>query len=305
MTAGVAAAMKGAAGLLVDGLTPDQRRLGLLALDDETQRTSWHYTPRHPRRGLRLADLTHTQAKAVGWLVASGLSLGAFATVQTIVNLENVLDEIEERRRSHQRDPGLYRMSLFGSPADDVWGWRFEGHHISLHFTVAGDEVAFQPLFLGANPARVADQAPLRLEEDLGRALAAAAPAAVYDGIAPDDILTTNEVQVAPFMTPGVAGSALGADGRRLLGRLIEVYRGRVPADLAVAPAVDDVTFAWAGGLEPGQGHYYRLQAPGFLVEYDNTQDGANHVHTVWRHPGDDFGASLLARHYRTHEHRA
>lgn len=95
----------------------------------------------------------------------------------------------------------------------------------------------------------------------------------------------------------GVPGAALDPAGRELLSALVSAYVDRVPAGLAVWPDLDDVHIAWAGPTRPGEPHYYRLQAPRFLVEYDNTQRQVNHAHSVWRDPESDFGHDVLAAH--------
>jgi len=277
---------------LLDSLSGRQRHKTVFAFDDAEERLDWHYIPR-PRRGLPLADMDATQATLTFRLVASGLSRAAYGKATAIVMLERVLDEIEGRRRG--RDPGLYFVSIFGAPSDDEpWGWRFEGHHISLNYTVVDGKTSWSPLFFGANPARLA-VAPLAEEEDLGRDVARRAPKAVFSDLAPDDILTEARRQAPERLEPAGITHAPGIDA------LTSLYLGRLPASLSSQPSAHDTWFAWAGGLEPGQGHYYRVQAPGLLIEYDNTQDGANHVHTVVRRPDDDFGASMLQRHAEAH----
>jgi hypothetical protein len=232
------------------------------------------------------------------------------AQAVTIMAFEEVLDVDEGgHRRRHSDD---YWVAVFGDPSDDVWSWRFEGHHVSVTASVAADRVVVAPLFLGANPARVhrRDQlvvAPLSWEEDLARTLVTGLDPglrtrAIVDGVAPADILTGTDVRVLAAIEPlGVRAADLAGVSRDLLDRLVDVYLDRLTPGLAEGErdrfTLDEVSFAWAGGVEPGDGHYYRIQAPDLIIEYDNTQREANHAHTVLRRPGADFGADLLAAH--------
>jgi hypothetical protein len=254
-------------------------------------------------------------------LLQSGLSQRGYVTATAIIELENVLREIEKSAR-FARDPVDYQFTVFGTPgAKDAWGWRVEGHHLSLHFTIAGGKaVATSPTFTGSNPAEVKDgpQKGLRVLaplEDLGRAMVMSLDAgqratAVLDATAPGDILTMNTRDIQPLMPAGVAASAMSADQRAALMRLIDAYTSMVADDLAAdrlarlqAAGLDRITFAWAGPVDKGAKHYYRVQGPTFLIEYDNTQNDGNHVHAVWRDFAGDFGRDLLRDHLRAVEH--
>jgi hypothetical protein len=259
------------------------------------------------------------QRRLAQQLVAAGLSRGGYVTVSTIMGLERTLDALENWRRSGRgRDPLLYYVSVFGRPADrGAWGWRFEGHHISLNYTIVGGRiVAPTPTFFGANPAEapLVGVGVLRLlaaVQDLARQLVhdldeGQRATAIVSLSAPSDILTTNQPHVEYDLHPlGLGATAMTAPQREVLSALIGEYIRRMPDEIAEIEArrlqvegLEQVHFAWAGGIEPRQGHYYRLQAPRFLVEYDNTQNDANHIHSVWRDPANDFGARLLAQHY-------
>jgi hypothetical protein len=279
-------------------LRDDQRSKAWFSIEDETARRDWDYRPRS-RAGFALTDMSPEQQKLALKLLATGLSVQGFATAAVIMALEDVLDEIEGGGRGRHRDD--YAVSVFNRPGDQEWGWRFEGHHLSVNVTVVdGDVVAETPMFFGANPAAVGTVRPLAPEEDLGRALArAAGPTAVIDDAAPADILTTSQPRLDGSLHPdGVALSSLDGEASQLAGQLVAVYLERLPNERRPAYAdLGDLHFAWAGGLEPGEGHYYRLQGPAFLVEYDNTQNGANHIHTVMRDAESDFGDDALRRH--------
>lgn len=283
-----------------------------LAFDDE-ERRRWAYWPA-PRQGVRLGDLDRTAQKATHRLLASLLPLPAYARAVTIMALDEVLDRLEGFR-SDRRNQGDYWLTIFGQPGSDLWGVRFEGHHVSIHATFSDRQCRITPLFLGANPAVVSDDvdavaavAPLGPEEQLGFELLHCLPAeqrvaAVISDEAPADIASRNlpRLDDATAAGTGVAlanlrgGAALSADA------LLRVYLDRFPQG-SLRPDPDGARFAWAGSQEPGGGHYYRIAGPRLLIELDNTQNGANHIHTVVRDPTTDFGEDLLAAHLR-HDH--
>jgi hypothetical protein len=305
--------------------------LGLLAELDDRQRAAaarpfgdlaarqWlEYRPR-PRPGACVAGMSVAARKAAHRLLATGLSEHAYAQAMVIVALEEVLDLREQGRRG--RHSGDYWVSVFGDPdpaaGDEAWSWRFEGHHLSVTMTVAGDRVSPAPVFLGANPACVSYAGrpvcrPLAPEEDLARAVLDAMDPdgrarAVVAGQAPGDIRTGTGRRAPAGIEPlGVPAAAAGPGPRAALGELVALYLGRLPAELAAAEAARlaaaELYFAWEGPLAPGARHYYRVQGDDLLIEYDTTDDG-NHVHTVLRRPRGDFGRDLLAAHYREARH--
>ena len=121
--------------------------------------------------------------------------------------------------------------------------------------------------------------------------------------------LTVDDVAALSWTTTpkGLAASAMHIDQREMLDTLLRRYAQRLPDDLAddevakfAGSSLDAVHLLWAGGLEPGEPHYYRLHGPNLLAEYDNTARGANHVHTVWRDPRGDFADDVIARHRAT-----
>jgi hypothetical protein len=299
--------MASIAGALIAALPAEQRDAALFPFDGPA-RTQWTYLP-GPRPGLQLLGLNGSARKAAHRLLASALSRHAFAQAVTIMAMEEVLDIDEDGRRGrHSAD---YRVAVFGTPGGDAWAWRFEGHHLSVSATIMGDAVVVAPVFLGVNPARVEHQGRLVVgavwpEEDLARSLISelgpeARKEAIISETAPSDIVTGSSVAVSgPLAPPGVSGARLDGPARDLLDRLLRFYLERLTPALAARELaridVADASFGWAGGLRAGEGHYYRIQAPGLLIEYDNTQRGANHAHSVLRLPGEDFGATHLAR---------
>jgi Protein of unknown function (DUF3500) len=305
----LAEAMRRAAVSLLGHLDDRQRAAALHPFDDDSRR--WiEYRPRQ-RPGVCVDDLDRAGRKAVHRLLATALSPHAFAQAETIMALEEVLDRAEGYQRGrHSND---YWVAVYGDPdPDGRWTWRVEGHHLSVSMTLAGDAISPAPVFLGANPASVLHGGrtvvrPLAAEEELARALLdamgpEARGSAVVADTAPDDILSAQRPSVDGRLEPlGVSGARLDGSARALLDALVALYVERLVPALAGPEAARlrpaELSFAWAGAAQPGSGHYYRIQGPDLLIEYDNTQDGANHAHTVLRRPGSDFGADLLAAH--------
>jgi hypothetical protein len=323
-TSGIAARIADAVVLWLDSLDPEQRSRAVHRFGSP-ERFVWDYRP-GPREGLALGDMTDPQRAAAMAIIDVALSARGADEVRSIVALEPILGEIERRagRAGHRRDAALYWLAVFGDPRDgSPWSWRIGGHHVAIQSTIAGGEViASAPSFLGANPATVPDgpaagRRALDGEETLGRALLASlSPAqrrlAVVDAVAPPDILSGNGRRAdLRDVLDGIAYEQLDVAQRDGLERLIRHYLDRASADVGDAEwervrAADlaSVTFAWAGPAEPGRGHYYAIRGPSLLIEHDNTQDGANHIHAVWRDLANDWGEDLLARHYRE-SHRA
>ena len=299
-------ALAAATNALLDALDDTQRAMACVPFSDEPERRTWFYWPA-PRRGVPLDSLDAAQRQLVHRLVASVVRLPTFAKITTIMALEEVLGELEGGGTHAIRDPALYFTTIFGDPSGgDPWGVRFEGHHVSVHATVAGEGVAPTPVFLGSNPAEIRNEGrvvirPLAEEEDLGRALLHALTAdqrrrAVIDDTAPADIVTSNAPAVAHDLSGGVAVADLSGEAADLARDLVRLYAERSTLTRS-PPPTDDLRFAWAGPPQRGAAHYYRLAGARFLAEYDNTQDDANHGHAVWRDPADDFGDDLLRRH--------
>jgi hypothetical protein len=326
------AAMASAGTKFLESLTPEQRRQATFAFDS-SERTRWHFIPTEtfPRNGLTIKQMNETQRALAHALLKASLSTRGYLTATQIMELEGVLSAIEAARRAAAggrgnalvRDSERYFFSVFGTPSTkSTWGWRVEGHHMSLHFTaVNGTLVAGSPSFFGSNPAEVRDgpktgMRVLALEEDAGRALiesldAAQRAKAIINATAPNDIVTMANLKIDPLSPTGIAASDLTAPQRALLAKLIDVYAARVADDIAAETIAridragrEKITFAWAGPIERGQKHYYRVQGPTFLIEYDNTQNDANHIHSVWRDFTRDFGADLLREHLRSTPHQ-
>jgi hypothetical protein len=321
------AAMAAAATKFLESLTPEQRQQATFAFDGD-ERTRWNFIPTElfPRKGLTIKQMSQPQRKLAHDLLKAGLSQRGYMTATQIMDLENVLAALESAQRAAAlqralgtafvRDPERYFFSIFGTPSTrNTWGYRVEGHHVSLHFTVVnGTLVAGAPTFFGSNPAEVRagpkkGTRVLGPAEDAARSLlesldAAQREKAIINTTAPNDIVTVAKVKIDPLSPVGIPASALTTAQRGLLRKLIEVYTGYMADDIAADrlrrienAGWDKLAFAWAGPLERGQKHYYRVQGPTFLIEYDNTQNDANHVHLVWRDFNGDFGEDLLREH--------
>jgi Protein of unknown function (DUF3500) len=313
------ATMVSAARAFLATLDPTQRTQAVLPFNSE-ERFHWFYTP-VSRKGIPLKALTPPQKAAALNVLRAGLSEKGYSKAETIRQLENVLREIE-KGAGPARDPELYFFTFFGEPVEGgTWGWRYEGHHCSQNWTIVnGKSIAGSPQFFGANPAEVREgpmkgTRVLRAEEDLGYSLlqsltAAQRAVAVLPGPAPADIVTRNERKAAIQANTGITYSALDHDQQGMLLALIEEYLNAQPRALARQrldkirnTGLDTITFAWMGGLERGIGHYYRVQGKTFLIEFDNTQNNANHIHCVWRDFNGDWGEDLLAEHYQNSPH--
>lgn len=283
---------------------------------EEMSRSEWSYLPVASvlRPGIPLKELDAAQKALLNDLLQAYLSREGYAKTRAVIVLEHILHELNGN--SSLRDPELYTAAIYGTPGKDpVWGWKFEGHHLSLNFTVVKDRTAFAPFFFGANPAEVKDGPKkglrvLRAEEDLALELVQALsaeqrPKAIFQSSAFADIVTASASQVNPLEPVGITARELTAAQQALLNRLLGAYLSAMPAALSEARlkrlAHEDGTtirFGWAGATQRGKPHYYRVQGKTFLIEFDNTQNNANHIHSVWRDFDGDFGRDLLQEHY-------
>ena len=316
-------AMADAANAFLGDLNAEQRSKASFKFEDDS-RFEFRYTPR-ARTGLPLKEMSDAQRTRAHALLKTGLSMRGYTSATDIIALENVLRAIEPPRKNPGaivRDPELYFVSIYGEPHGTApWGWKFEGHHISVNFTlVDGKPIVFAPSFFGSNPAVVkaggqAGKRALREEEESARALMAAfddeqKKKVIFSDSAPREMLTAENREAKLLDRVGIRHGEMTPAQRRLLERVLDAYLGRVAPELAKArlaaiqkAGMDDVTFGWAGTLTVGGPHYYRVQGPTFLIEYDNVQNDANHIHSVWRDFNGDFGRDILREHYKTYAH--
>jgi hypothetical protein len=307
-------AMTTAAKSYLAALTSEQRARTTFPLAGD-ERLNWHFVPIE-RKGLALREMTSAQKHLAEALLSAGLSQQGVIKAHTIMSLEQILKEVENGK-GPERDPEKYYVSIFGEPADQgTWAYRFEGHHISLNFTIVNGKIASSPNFFGTNPAEVKEgpRAGLRAlmrEEDLGRELIqsltdAQRAIAIVDKTAYKDIITFDSRKAALSGQPnGLPFSKMTGKQKEALTNLVTEYASNFPPQIAemrldqFRKTQANLFFAWAGGTEKGQPHYYRIQTPAFLIEYDDTQNNANHIHSVWRDFDGDFGMDLLAQHYQ------
>jgi hypothetical protein len=301
----------------------DRQRAAASFPFDDPERTAWAYVPQ-ARKGIPLGAMNTEQRAAAFALLGTGLSERGTGLARGVIELEGTLRDLEGMlsRIVLRRDPERYYLSLFARPGDaHPWGWRFEGHHLSVNVTELGPHgQVVAPLFMGANPARVPSGPKeghrlLAAEEDLAFELlhmlapqqrARATVAAQTFG----DVVTGNVPKVEPMAFAGLPAAEMTPVQQRQLRRLLELYAGRMADSSAhrQLQRIDEagferLHFAWAGAHQPGNPHYYRIHGPTVLVEYDNSQGGANHIHTVWRDLENDFGGDLLRRHYASQPH--
>jgi len=317
----IAKEMRDSANLFLKSLDKGQAKALQFKFEDNL-RKDWHFIPKE-RKGLGLKQMKPHQRGLAMALVQTALSHRGFSTSMQIMAMEQVLRDLENN--SLKRDPAKYHVFLFGTPsADSSWGWRVEGHHLSISVTVAnGKNVIIAPTFLGTNPATVkagpmAGTSALGDIEAAGRDLikqltATQKTTAVFTDKAPRDVINGPARKRAEALEPaGLAASDMSDAQQNLLRQLLNQYLDRFRGEIASADrekiekaGFGKVSFAWAGQIQAGKPHYFRVQGPTFIFEYDNTQNGANHAHALWRDFKDDFGEDTLRKHYQSHSHDA
>jgi hypothetical protein len=307
--------MVDAAKTYITSLNADQKKLGIFKLEDDEERMHWLYTP-NPRNGLTIRQMSKERRLLAEALLSAGLSAQGLIKAHTIMSLDQVL-LLLEKDMLFDRDTDKYFLSIFGEPSEKgVWGYRFEGHHVSLNYTVVNGKIASTPNFWGSNPAEVREgrRKGLRVlarQEDLGRKLVESLTpeqraTAIVDAKAYNDILTTNSRKAALSGQPnGLAFAKMTAPQKAMLEEVVAEYAYDFPAEVTEQRMAQyrktqaSAFFAWAGGTAATDKHYYRVQTAEFVIEFDKTQDEANHIHSVWRDFTNDFGGDLLAAHYK------
>jgi hypothetical protein len=308
-----------AASQFLDALTPEQRAKARLDFND-ANRFDWHYIPRPgQRKGLPLKEMTAPQRQAAQKLLSTGLSAKGMKQSSQIMNDLELVLRGDGPNPSMGRDPELYYFTVFGTPGDKTaWGWRVEGHHLSQNFTIAnGVMSSWTPDFYGANPAEVMEGSRkglrvLAAEEDKAFALLHALDAeqkqtAVLQQTVPSDMMTTNSRRVNPLSPDGLPVARMTTAQQKLLRELLNEYTSRMVDEISTErirrindAGFDKVAFVWIGADALHEPHYYRIQGPTFLIEFDNVQGKGNHIHSVWRDFNGDFGDDVLKNHYQT-----
>lgn len=288
---------------------------------DDNSRDVWHFLPGKfwPRKGILLKDLNQQQKELTYILLRDHLSEAGFKKILSIIDLENVLVEMGQDKDF--RDPDKYFVAIYGDPAKDkLWAWSFEGHHLSLNFTISDKKVSMTPRFIGANPATIAvgkrkGERPLAKEEDMGFQLLNSMDSnqrlkTIFNTKSYFEIVTSNATEVGPLRPVGIKYSELKKSQQEHLLELIQVYLSAMPEDIAAKrleeiekEKLSEIRFGWAGATTFGKGHYYRIQGQSFLIEFDNTINKANHIHTVWRDFDGDFGKDVIKEHYLEQSH--
>lgn len=319
--------MTTAAQNLLDSLSAEQQAKTQFDFDSK-YRTTWHFVPgnnyrdlnKFDRPGLTYNEFEKHQRHLADALLSSGLSQVGLIKAKTIMSLEDVL-RIQENDSGARRDPAKYHFSIYGKPSNTgTWGWRVEGHHLSVSFTLRnGKLVSSTPAFFGSNPHEVLEGPrkglrPLAAEEDIGFNLVNALNpeqkrTAIVDAKAYKDILTSFKTRAILEDQPlGLPVSKMNADQQKMVMDLLGVYASNAPDEVAAArmntvrnSPKSKIYFAWAGSTDRDIGEYYRVHGPSFLVEYDNTQNDANHIHSAWRDFAGDFGFDVLGYHYQNH----
>ncbi|MSQ07203.1 MAG: DUF3500 domain-containing protein [Dehalococcoidia bacterium] len=311
-----AAEMRDAATKFLASLKPEQKAKATFSFYDG-ERIFWYYPPMN-RHGLRIKDMDAKQRQAAKALMATGLSADANQKANAIMEHEGILGPLEKEQGhiTWDRDPLLYSWTIFGDPAgQDPWGWRVEGHHVSLHYTIWNERVvSATPFFFGANPAEVrkGPKQGLRIlgaRQDIALELMNSldagqkSKALIFDE-APADILTFNAARASLPKEQGLPSARMSGTQKEMLMALCTEYVTALRPDLASEKmdelkqgGMDKIHFAWGGPAEKFKPHYYRLHGGNFVVEYDNRQNGANHIHSVLRNVENDFANDAMRDH--------
>ena len=305
---------------LLNSLSGSQKEVVSFALEDPAK-TRWHYLPHSSfkREGLPLSDMTPIQVQKTYALLEAYLSESGYDQMEQIIDLENYLAVVENNPA--KRDPTKYYLAVYGTPhRDSLWAWSFEGHHVSLNFTVSPDKITFAPAFWGSNPGIVPDgpekgKIVLRKDHDWGLELIQSlSPKQLIQTLVSSqtygEILTSNQAAVEFIPNNGISYGQLNRGQKKQLKEIIYLHLDRMEKavsqkarQLLEVENWNNITFSWAGKIEKLKAHYYRIQGQSFLIEYDNSQDKANHIHVVWREFKGDFGKDLIREHYLKEGH--
>jgi Protein of unknown function (DUF3500) len=306
--------VEAAARAFLASLSPAQRRRASFPFGS-AERTRWHWTVPSsvPRNGLTLGQMSARQRRLARALLRASTSRTGYGKALDIMSLQGVL----QRMSTGINDPfdaDRYFVSVFGRPGRRAWGWRLEGHHLSRNFTIVGDAVVTEPFFLGAWPTRagtayrsiVRGERAMRREEDAAREIVLSVDGrlrrrVVFSSESLTDHVTQNAVRVSPLDPVGVLARDLPSGAQRRVLEIVRTYVANHPGPTARSAlarveraGMARIRFGWAGSLRPGLPHYYRLQGPTFLLEFDNSRNSGTHIHSVWRDFERDYGRHLL-----------
>jgi hypothetical protein len=286
---------------------------------DGAERYNFHFVPREKREGACYKFLSTEQRQAALSLLNASLSEVGYKKATEIMDLEKLLKQIEQRGvDDNYRDPLNYYFVFFGIPSDQKpWAWRIEGHHCAVNFAVdKGEIISSTPSFFGSNPGIVPTgeekgKQILKQETELGFSLVNSLTPdqkekAVIAKNAFSEIITGNKRKAELLSPTGISYTNLTKEQQSILKQLLDVYVNNYALGFSKTlmskiqkAGFENLSFGWAGSLKPGEGHYYRIQGPMLLIEYDNTQNNANHVHTTVRDLTNDFAEDILREHYQ------
>ena len=241
-----------------------------------------------------IGDMDARQKQATAALMRAPLSSAGVLKANDIMRLEAVLAEIEGSSLSY-RNPEGYYVSIFGDPGTYPWGWRLEGHHLSINVTLsAPGEISATPLFTGTNQAvppagaeitRTIQQDEIMMAVRLFENLEPGQADAAKLGRSPWNIVTGPGDGDALERPEGLFGRAMNEEQRQLLRKLILAYVGMAHDEIGhpyrahIEAGLAETAFAWAGEMSERGAFYYRIHGPRILIEFDNSR--GNHIHAV------------------------
>ena len=330
--------IKTAADSLIKTLSPLQKRSALLAFND-TARIKWNNLPvgMRARAGISVGDMTEQQRRLLHRILSASLSSQGYLKATGIMHLDNLLNMwvdtaysrhdfndtvrqiLVDLKWSHRN----YYLAFFGLPSDANWGFKIEGHHLSVNLTFTGDKISVTPWFIGTDPAEMqmtqyAGWRVLGQEEDLGIKLINILTAdqqqiATRNTEVPGDMITGAESGKRLIDYWGIKGGQLDKKQKAVLLYIIREYvfnmeyeKATEEYDKIIKAGVDNIYFGWIGPYDEYRQHYFVLNGPTFLIEFDNAggpRGSANHIHTIWREKGNEFGEDLLKKHYMQEKH--
>jgi hypothetical protein len=315
-----------------------QKFAGQLSFND-TSRLKWNNLPvgMRARAGVSIGNMDNEQRKLVHRILSASLSSQGYLKATSIMHLDELInrfydtlyvkkafsEETNNFLKSLRWSPKNFYFAFFGSPTETQWGYKLEGHHLSVNFTFKGDEISVTPFFVGTDPAEYlfSEYAGLRVlgqEEDLGLRLInllteAQKKKAVASTEVPGDIITAAESGKRLVDYWGIKGSELNKDQKILVQHIIKEFvfnleyeKAAVEYDKILKAGIDKIYFGWIGGFKEKEAHYYILNGPTFLIEFDNNggpRNEANHIHAIWREKGNEYGEDVLKAHYKSEQH--
>ncbi len=320
--------IKQAATSFVNTLNPVQKRSALLAFND-TARIKWNNLPvgLRARAGINIGSMREEQRKLFHRILSVSLSSQGYLKATSIFHLDNLLNMyydslfinrkidssrlriMQNLRWSHQN----FYLAFFGLPTDKVWGYKIEGHHLSVNFSFVNDKLSVTPFFIGTDPAEFpnteyAGWRVLGQEEDLGIKLiqlfsVEQQKKATMSKDVPKDIITGAETGIRLVDYWGIKGSELTKQQQSILQYIIREFVFNLEYEKAVAEydkilkaGINNIYFGWIGPYVENKPHYFILNGPTFLIEFAN--NNGNHIHAIWREKGNEYGEDVLRQHF-------